>query len=276
MIVYADILVTVNIIVDYFLLNITAFILKRKIKTVRLIISSVLGGISSLYIFIPLNNVFFDMSFKAFTCLVMIFVLYGKSKIKTFIKAVITMTAITFLYGGIMIFLLKTFKPDRMIVNNFVVYFEVSPLVLAVTTIAFYIMFILLSKIFEKRCTNAKRCKVDIIVEDKTKTVTALIDTGNSASDVFGKSDIIIVDTKVKKSLFGNENKDTSEKLKRRFRYVPCTTVSGEDLLEGYRCDKAIVRNEDKVYELISPVMALCKQPLNDDYNAIINPEIFN
>ena len=51
MTVYADVLFAVNMIVDYFLLRACAAFLHKKPKTMRLILSAAVGGISSIYIF---------------------------------------------------------------------------------------------------------------------------------------------------------------------------------------------------------------------------------
>ena len=59
-----------------------------------------------------------------------------------------------------------------------------------------------------------------------------------------------------------------------RFRMIPCNTVSGNDLLEGYRCDEASVIGSNKTVILKKPILAVSKTPLDDGYNAIINPEI--
>ena len=51
MVVYADVLIVVNLIVDYFLLKCSNLILKEKPKLWRIILGSGVGAVFSLYIF---------------------------------------------------------------------------------------------------------------------------------------------------------------------------------------------------------------------------------
>ena len=53
MVVYADILVILNLIVDYFLLSASAAILRIKLPFWRQLAGASVGAVSSLYIFAP-------------------------------------------------------------------------------------------------------------------------------------------------------------------------------------------------------------------------------
>ena len=55
MVVYADVLFVVNLIVDYFLLKVSLRILKATTKTWRMVVSAVIGGLFSFYIFCKMN-----------------------------------------------------------------------------------------------------------------------------------------------------------------------------------------------------------------------------
>ena len=66
----------------------------------------------------------------------------------------------------------------------------------------------------------------------------------------------------------------TADELKKRYRALPISTVSGTSLLDGYRCDKANVYYGKNSKTLKSPVLAIAKAEIKDGYNAIINPKI--
>ena len=74
----------------------------------------------------------------------------------------------------------------------------------------------------------------------------------------------------------GNLNVDENEKIKLRYRTVPCGTVSGGDVLEGFRCDSAKINYNNKFLILEKPILALSKIPLKENYSLILNPKIFN
>ena len=44
-------------------------------------------------------------------------------------------------------------------------------------------------------------------------------------------------------------------------------------MLEGFRCDSAVVITENTKTVLNKPILAISKTKLDDSYNAIINPK---
>lgn len=273
MIVYADILIVVNLIVDYFLLKVSGKILKIKPKMWRLLLSAFAGGIFSLYIFFPQRGILIELIVKLSMNSVMSLICFGFRSFKMFLKSSGVLFASTCIYAGIMIALWQILKPKGMVINNSVVYFDISPITLIITTVAGYFLYILFSKIFTSSSALAQRCEIKLWVEGKSVNATAIIDTGNSVKDVFSSSHIIIVDKAVISALFQNFGTEYKEKMQSRFRAIPCGTVSGGDLLEGYRCDAAEIFYENRVTKLNKPIAAISKLPLKENYSAIINPE---
>ena len=77
MVVYADILIVVNTIVDYFLIKATCLLKKKKISVLKQIIASILGGISSLYIFLQNTNWIIDFSFQCIMSFIISIICFG-------------------------------------------------------------------------------------------------------------------------------------------------------------------------------------------------------
>ena len=274
LVIYADILVILNFLVDYFLLLAASHFLSGNVKTYRILLSALLGGASSLYIFLPEINLIIDFLFKIFILLVMSFVAFGLVSIKRYIKSVLIFAAVNCGYTGIMMAVWYLFKPNGMLVNNSVVYFNISPVVLVTLTVVGYVVFTFLNYVFSKTSKLAEKCTVKVTADGKTVELSAIVDTGNSIKDVFGMGEIIVVDRKSIELLF--ENIAFSEKLDNRYRAIPCGTVSGGGLLEGYRCDSGIIKSEHRTVKLSKPVLAVSKTNLPDDYSAIVNPDILS
>ena len=275
MVVYADVLIVLNLIVDYFLVLASARILGKRLKTFRILLSSLIGAISSLYIFLPQLSVFSELIFKSTVCLLMSGVAFGIGSIKQFFKGFVVLFAITCSYAGIMMALWHIFKPYGMVINNSVVYFDISPLILIGSTVVFYFVFIVFGHIFKSTSKSADRCEIVIESDGKTEKLSAILDTGNSVVDLFGGSEIIIADKKYVKKIFGDID-EAKERSKNRYRVVPYSCVSGADILDGFRCDSALVSGNSKTILLKKPILAVAKTPLNDGYNAIVNPKILD
>ena len=276
LVVYADILVALNLIVNYFLLLTCCKVLKFKYKVLRLLISSLVGALSSLYIFLPKLPIFYEFLFKLLLCSAMIYIALPFKTVKQYIKTIGVFFIITCGYAGIMIAFWHIFKPNGMIINNSVVYFNISPVILVSVSVVSYFIFLLINNIFKVSSNTARRCEITVDIENIKLELKGIVDTGNSLCDVFGKSEIIIADKRAVASIYNKWGRGGSKEIKSRFRIIPCNTVTGQDVLEGIRCDRATIRSDQKNVELVNPIVAVSKVSFNDDYNAIINPSILD
>lgn len=275
MVVYADILVILNLIVDYFLLSASAAILRVKLSVFRQLASAAVGAFSSLYIFAPDLGLFFDLVFRAVICAVMVLCAFGFGGAKRFFRSAGVLFLVTCGFGGIMTAVWSVLRPKGMTVVNSVVYFNVSPAVLIGASVITYLLFMLLKAIFSRTSELADRCEITVTAEEKSITMDAIVDTGNSIKDYLSGSEVIIADGEFVKTLLGSDNPVTDIRLKKRYRILPLSTVSGGGTLDGFRCDSAVISDGERTVKLEKPILAVSKTPLRDDYQAIVNPEIF-
>lgn len=276
MVVYADILLTVNLIVDFILLKITLKILKITPKIKRILFACIVGSVFSLYIFLPQSPLLIELSVQFSMSCVLILICIGFGSFKRFIRAVTTLFCVTLIYGGSMIALWQLLKPSGMVINNSVVYFNISPLILISSTVLGYFLYIVFQKLFAVSSDTAKRCDVTLYAFGKNVGLTAIIDTGNSLTDIFSNSEIIIVDLSVAKTLFGEISIENNPLLATRYRSIPCHTVSGGSIMDSFRCDTGEIYLEDKTISLNNPIIAISKTPIKEDYSAILNPKILD
>ncbi len=265
LIVYADVLIFLNLIINYFLLSASVKILNTNPPFLRILLSSVIGAISSLYIFLPKLGIILEILLKLATCVFMVIVCFGFKKL---LKSVCVLFLITCAYGGVMFAVWIMFSPKGMVLNNSVVYFNISPLALIIFTGLAYILLNLFLYFFGKTSKFAKRCSVTVFANKKSVRLEAIIDTGNSIEDIFSNSEIIIADKQKVEELFSEADKTTKQ-----YRILPCNTITGNDMLEGFRCDSAVIITEKTKTVLDKPILAISKTKLDDDYNAIINPK---
>ncbi|MEE1006031.1 MAG: sigma-E processing peptidase SpoIIGA [Acutalibacteraceae bacterium] len=275
MVVYADILVILNLIVDYFLLSASAAILRVKLSVFRQLASAAVGAFSSLYVFAPDLGLFFDLVFKAVICAVMVLCAFGFGGAKRFFRSAGVLFLVTCGFGGIMTAVWIVFRPKGMTVVNPVVYFNISPAVLIGASVITYLLFMLMKAIFSRTSELADRCEITVTAEEKSITMDAIVDTGNSIKDYLSGSEVIIADGEFVKVLLGSDNPVTDIRLKKRYRILPLSTVSGGGTLDGFRCDSAVISDGERTVKLEKPILAVSKTPLRDDYQAIVNPEIF-
>ena len=170
----------------------------------------------------------------------------------------------------------KTFNIKGILIHNSVIYFNISPVFLTISAVIAYFIFLIFSKILGTRFSTAQSCTVTLFYGENRTTFDALIDTGNSVKDVFGKNEVIIADSSVKYAIFGEKDKENDENLKRRYNPIPCSTVDSVTLLDGYRCDSVEIKKENKIYNFKNPVIAISKTKIDNNLSGIVSNEIFN
>lgn len=274
LIVYADVLIFLNTIVNYFLLLATAKLSAANAPPLRLALASFVGGVACLYIFLPRQALWAEFSYKIAVALIICLIGFKWQGVKQFLKSGAILFIITCAYGGGMFALWMLFKPYGMVINNSVVYFNISPTVLVLCTGGGYILFSVLWRIFGKSAKPAERCNITVFADGNSVKLTAIADTGNSIEDAFAGREVIIAQKSRVEALLGDTDFKCNSALRRRYQVLPCSTVTGYSTLDAFRCDSAEVIYDDKKITLIKPLLAVSRVNLDDDYNAIINPKI--
>lgn len=265
MVIYADVLIFSNIIIDYLLLLLTAKLFKINYNKTRTIISSIFGGLSSLYILIDSNSAVLDLFVKLSAGMIIILIAFGKRK--AFITYIVFLL-FSFSLNGLVLFL-RNFNSNTFISNNLVCYFNISPVILIVLSMVFYLLVRLVQKLLQMKVV-ADLVEIEIHLSKNISKCYALIDSGHTLIDPFSDSQIIFVDSNLYSSLI-----DGIE-LSVRTRLIPVKTVLESSMLHGIRCDYAKIIYKKTETLLKKPIVIESSQPLKDNYNAIISASALN
>lgn len=255
LVVYVDVLIILNTLINYFILLAVRKITRSYTKRWRIALGALIGGVSSLLLF--LENLGVIMTFlKILTAVLTVVVTFGVKPIKQLVKRIFFLFAITFIFGGFAFAVYMFFDKDILIYSNGIVYFDIDMTFLIVCSVFCYLIITLISKYTDKKAPKTKEYFVTIENNGKSVSVTALMDTGNNLRDPFSGYPVIMAEKSVFNQLF------TEEKV----RLIPVTTVNGESLIKAFRPKKITINNfiTDKVY--IGESTAVL-----DEYKIILN-----
>ena len=272
MVVYADVLFFFNCIIDFLLIGITSVFIKTTPKTVRQIIAALLGGLSSFYIFVDINNYFLDIFYRLATTSIIVGVAFGFKRCSNFLKAVGWYFVASLFLFGVTYFIYSRFKTPEIVINNTFFYFDFSPLIsISITTIV-YLIIKLIRRFSSKKITN-HQCKIEFNVNGVYILVDGYIDTGNLARDYLSDSELCFVSEELLFRLTGY--RDFSKiilmpQYKNRYRAIPVTTLNETTVLEGLRCDGGRVVIKENVYFFDKPIIVLSKN-LPPNFDALIS-----
>ena len=270
LIIYVDVLIFSNIVIDYILLFLTGTIANRKYKNSRIIIAAVLAGFSSLYIFFDVNISAVNIIVKILlSAVIIILIAFSFSSVKSFIIESAIFLALSFsLYG--LFDCLQNLSASFVYTNNFVSYINISPITLVLLSVFFYVVIKMIYKFIDRKSIANKVELVLTLFNNEFKMI-AIVDTGHTLTDPISLAQIVILDTETYEKIIC-----TDKELKSRARLIPTKTISGTALLEGIRCDLMRINFKDNLIEHKNPIIIKSKERFNSDYKAIISKSAIN
>lgn len=284
MTVYVDVLLALNLFVNYFLLLSCGRILRCETKRTRLLLGAAVGAVYSLIIFAPDMNLILSVVLKIAVCIIMTAAVFGFHGIKHFLRACGCLFGVSFVFGGLMLALWLFFAPDGMVYKNGAVYFDISLLFVAVATVICYIVTAVLSKLLRRNAPENHLYKISLTLRGKTIEATALMDTGNSLSDSFTDTPVMLLERNLAeeilpaewKSFFNGSNSVAplpNDNI--GYRLVPFRSVGGSGMLPAFQPDLLEIHTVSRDIKVTKVFAAVVGARLSSgDYSALLNPRL--
>ena len=282
MVVYVDVLIILNLFVDYFLLLGCCVLLKFNVKKRRLILGALVGSLFSLIIFISDLNFLLFLILKIISGILLVLITFGFKTQTLFFKILLVFLIENFIFVGVMFSVWLFFSPPGMLWQNGVTYIAISPIILISGSVVAYFVTCFLNLIFSK-CVDCKKIyKIKIKYDNLEVQLSALYDTGNCLTDPFSKRPICVCELKaVKKILPQNlinflqdfinySFKSDDLKSFKQVKLVPCNTISGETIIPIFLPQSVFVLcdNEEIFYDCCIGVIN--KKLSDGEYEAIV------
>lgn len=277
--IYIDILVSINLIVNFLLLSAAAFYLHEDAKVKRLILGAAVGAIGSLSILLPVLPFFANTLLKVSVGCACVFCSFGRCRPRQFLKRCAVFLTATFFFGGIMAAVWFLFTPKRLVIKNSVVYLDISPVTLILLSILCYGIFRLCCTISGTTAQSDSSCTLTLKHGESIITVPARIDTGNTLCEPFSQCPVIVIGRRTAEAVTPEEitEFETVRTLSYRteisgVRFVPFSSVGGKGLLPCFKADEVFIdgaKCTKRVY------IALCKdEDITGDHRALVPSEI--
>ena len=288
--VYVDILILTNFIVDYFLLLLTAFLLKPQIKRWRMLLSVALASLSSLLIFAPELPFFAEISVQLLISLLVVFVAFGFKSFARYIKAVLIFYASNVILAGGALALWALFAPNGLVVRNGAVFYNISPITLILTTAAVYILSLVISKIIAARRGSGGEYSIILKLEGRQVELVGMMDSGNRLHDSLSGNPVIVCNydkisqllTPSMKKIFQKENFELgfyediiTSGISERFRVIPFSSLGDDGIMAAIQIDGAVLKSAGQEIEIENLIMAVThKKIAGGEFDVLLNPEL--
>lgn len=280
MTVYADVLLVVNLFVNYALLMCASLIMKNSTSRRRVLLGAAVGSIYGLVIFLPELPNIAELALRLAASCLIVFCAFGFKNIRYYLRCFFTFFAVSFAFGGIMLVLWVTVAPVGMVYNNGAVYFDINLAVLAVSTVVCFAVVSLISHFASRRAPRNSVFTVKITLGGESVSGTALSDTGNSLHESFSGYPVMIGEFESLKKILPTEiveyiNEPMNISSSTNLRLVPHRTVSGTGLLPAFRPDCVEIKSIGKTIKTDKVFIAVTKNNIaRGEYDFILNPAL--
>jgi stage II sporulation protein GA (sporulation sigma-E factor processing peptidase) len=284
MYIYVDILIILNIYVNYFLLKATAKLTHTSLKNIRCIISSVIGSMFSLLIFMPRINLIVLTVLRILSAALIVFIAFNEKDLKRLCRLSLVFFLVSFIFAGIEYGFSLLSGSSAVMFYNSVLYVNISLLTLVVSTIAAYIAVSIFRYFMDSRNDYDGEYSVVITANNVQKTIKAKCDSCNNLTDAFSGKPIIVCDKNNVKDMFDNNFLDKilecgiaesdSIILHSGWRLIPYNTINSDGLIPCFKPESVYINDiQRKKVKSADAYIGVVQRDM--DY-AIFNPKIMN
>ena len=243
-VVYGDVLVAVNFIIDLLILRLCQALTGLRQKGWRRYLAAAAGGLCAMAIFLPAGSFWLDAAVRLGVSLVVVSIAYGRQPLRVFFRVLLVFYAVSFLVAGVVIALWFLNPSGGYAYGNGAVYLNLRPTALLGAAAAAYLFVRAFDRVFRWSRGARDRCRVRAVRDGRMVEFTALADTGNRLTEPFSGRPLVLVSMEKGRMLLtpsesrwleaGMEGEDPPAGV----RVAPYATVNGRGLLAVFRPDR--------------------------------------
>lgn len=275
--IYLDILFIENLLMNYIILFGTGFIQKLKMKNYRLVISSLMGAIYSIIIYLKIIPIYSNVFMKILLSLIMIYIAFNPQSIKKMLKTLLLFYLISFVTGGCALALLYLISPKSISFSNGVL---TGSYPMKVTLIAGAVGFLIIQYSFRLNKMKLRKqdliCNITVKVCGKLLQTKAFLDSGNNLKDPITRTPVVIIEkVKVEKIINIKELEGGENDIKLRF--IPFKAIGKQNgLLMGIKADYIEIEYDDEKTLVNNVILGLYENQISQNYSALVGLNIIN
>lgn len=240
-VIYLDVLITVNWVIDYLLLSTTARILRLTPKRWRLVLGGLAGSLSACLVFLTPAPTLLLLVLHLVSACILVKTAFVFTNIIAFLKQTVVLYVVSALFSGIVSFLWFLTKSETLYTKNGVVYMDISPLLLTVFAVISYAVISLYEYITRKQAPHSYEFRLYIDDGNGICECRALYDTGMHLAEPFSGKPVVIVERDVIEPYLSAELKEALcctvpivSSICTRVRLIPYRSLGTDGLLPAF------------------------------------------
>lgn len=291
-VIYIDVLIALNLLIDFLLLLATARLLKLPRRRWRLVLGAFAGALSACLVLLPDPPPLVSMLAKLICAAVMIRIAFRWFDLFSYIKQLAVFLISSALFAGLAYAVWFLAAPNGFYVMNGVVYYNISPLILTLLTVFSYGVLRLYDWFTEKKIPSGGEYRLLVDCGKGTTALRTLYDTGNGLTDAFSGNPVVVASAS---ALEGYLPEELAEVIRRgvkdpadvfcteevhvmthtRLRLIPFQALGGAGLLPAFQPHHLTVITPRGISRDISGALIAVTPSLGrGEYQALIGPDI--
>ena len=286
-----------NIVINYFILLVTAKFSKNRTTNLRMFLGALIGALYVvLLIIFPNMKVYYTTMAKIILSLAIIAITFSPEKLTTFLKTLAIFYISTFIFAGAA-FAFLYFNQSGGFIRNGIIYafWKTKWTLLFFSTIMVGITVRIFWEVLQYKFVREKLLTpLKIAFGSQIIDLAALVDTGNSLHDPLSNMPVIIVEFKAIKDILPLEIQRIFEESKEndltcithvvsnstwfsRFRLIPFNSLGKENgMLIGFKPDYIEIGDDENKKGISDVIIGIYNKTLskNERYKALLSPEL--
>lgn len=264
MVIYADVIVLENTIVNLFLLMVTMKSIRHKYKMASILSAAFVGGLYTMVLFMPKKLlVLTSFPSQILVAYLMIRLTSGKMKFISHMKILVLFFLFTFMLSGICF--LFSMKQNFYILGSS---FEIEHYSIKYILLSIMVIYIIGSRIIdyikERNFINNYNFKISFEIDGENYEISSFLDTGNELKEPVTNLPCILIEKDIIKNI------DFKGKS---VYYVPYNAIGFGGNLEGIRINNILVNGRGISDKRIDAIVCPCKEKLSkeNEFNALLS-----
>ena len=234
--IYLDLLIILNTLFDYVLLNSVNFILRRNVSDYRIVLASLLGNISLLLLLVSDSSVLFFG--KMLIAVIINLISFGFRDVRYLLKNIIYFYLVSMLLGGAVYFfdLQFSFGDNGVVTNDCNAINYLLVIVFGIGVLYFYLYKV---RDLKNNYNNYYSCLI-YLDDDNSIKLSGFLDTGNKLKDPYTNKNIVLINKKVIANFKVHS-----------MIYVPYNSLNNHGLLKCFKVRKIVIDGKESTDFLV-------------------------
>lgn len=263
MVIYLDIVLVENLIINYFLIYITIKMMNFSISNKRMLFASMIGSIYSITMIFPTLKVLSFIPFQILVAALMVKISIYRCNLNNLMKGTTAFIVSSLILAGVCVKLSQISAKYDIFAHFFIGSISCTQLI-----IAFIIVYLIMSRVYayfkDRASIKSFIYDVEITIGKEKFLLKGFLDTGNSLVEPVTKLPCLIVYDKYIADFEGS-NKE--------YFIIPYSAIGCFGKLKGYKSDGIRLREKKGYWKEISALICPCNQRLSpcEEYNVLLS-----